>query len=148
FLAIFDHASAPRCTHLSWLAQTFRFQISNLKFAISSHDLASFQRATFNFQSATASGVPKIPCLLSPSLLSKVMLKFYGVLLLSIAVASAADAPARKYVRTPPEGIPIPTEIKSELESGVSSLGHEIDDLKKSLQSKPDVLALLPDVQI
>jgi Prolyl oligopeptidase family len=76
------------------------------------------------------------------------MLKSYAVLLLSVAVASAADAPARKYVRTPPEGIPIPADIKSELESGVSSLGHEIDDLKKSLQSKPDLLTLLPDVQI
>jgi hypothetical protein len=76
------------------------------------------------------------------------MLKFYAVLLLSVAVASAADAPARKYVRTPPEGIPVPSEIKNDLESGVSSLSHEIDALKKSLQSKPDLLALLPDIQI
>jgi hypothetical protein len=76
------------------------------------------------------------------------MLKSYAVLLLSVAVASAADVPARKYVRTPPEGITVPSEIKSELENGVSSLGHEIDDLKKSLQSQPDLLALLPDVQI
>jgi hypothetical protein len=76
------------------------------------------------------------------------MLKFCAALLLSIVFASAEDLPSRKYVRTPPEGIPVPAEIKSELETGVSSLGHEIDDLKKSLQSEPTLLDLLPDVQI
>jgi hypothetical protein len=91
---------------------------------------------------------PNIPCLLFPSLLSKAMLKFFAPFLLFAALSSAADLPARKYVRTPPEGIPIPSDIKSELESGVSSLCHEIDELKKSLQSQPELLALLPDVQI
>jgi len=76
------------------------------------------------------------------------MLKFVVLLLLPAAFACAADAPDRKYVRTPPEGIPVPSDIKSELESGVSSLGHEIDDLKQSLQTQPTLLGLLPDVQI
>jgi hypothetical protein len=96
----------------------------------------------------TDSRGPNIPCLTSPSLLSTVMLKLCAVLLLSISVSSAAEAPARKTSRMPPEGIPIPSGIKSDLESGVSSLGHEIDDLKKSLQSQPSLLNLLPDVQI
>lgn len=102
------------------------------------------------FDHAFASGptAPNIPCLTSPSLLSKVMLKFCAVLLLSIVFARAAEPPTQKYVRTPPEGIPIPSEIKNDLESGVSSLGHEIDDLNKSLQSQPTLPDLLPDVQI
>jgi hypothetical protein len=76
------------------------------------------------------------------------MLKFCAFLLLTIASAAAADTPVRKYVRMPPEGIPVPTGIKNEFEIGVSSLGHEIDDLKKSLQSQPALLGLLPDIQI
>jgi len=109
--------------------------------------LGFLSHATCNLQPATASG-PDIPCLTSPTLLSKAMLKFLALLLLPAALASAADAPARKYVRTPPEGISITSDIKNELESGVSSLGHEIDDLKKSLQSQPTLQDLLPDVQI
>ena len=88
------------------------------------------------------------PCLNPPSLLSNAMLKSCAVLLLSTVLASAADAPARQFARMPAEGIPVPTEIKNELENGVSSLGHEIDDLKKSLQAQPALLDLLPDVQI
>jgi hypothetical protein len=110
--------------------------------------LSKLQLATCNFQPATASIVPNIPCLLSPSLLSKVMLKSCAILFLSLTIASAADAPARKYVRMPPEGIPMPSDIKIELESSVSSLGQEIDDLKKFLQSQPTLFDLLPDVQI
>lgn len=103
--------------------------------------------ALFDHASATASG-SNIPCLNSASLLSKAMLKFAAILLLSVASASAADAPARKYARMPPEGIPIPADIKNDLETGVTSFSHEIDDLKKSLQSQPALLDLLPDVQI
>src|ERR1041385_4530100 len=77
------------------------------------------------------------------------MLKFCAVLLLTIVAASAlAETPTHKYVRMPPEGIPIPPEIKNELETQLSALGHEIDELKSSLQSQPALLALLPDVQI
>src|ERR1051325_10419468 len=66
--------------------------------------------------SSTHSPITNIPCLTFPSLLSKVMLKLFALLLL-----------------------PAPR---------ASTLGHEIDDLKKSLQPKPDLLALVPDVQI
>src|SRR6267378_3543392 len=104
--------------------------------------------AIFGHASETVLAGPNIPCLASPSLLSKAMLKSCAVLLLSTVLASAADTPARKVARMPPEGIPIPTDIKSDLETGVASLGHEIDDLKKSLQSEPGLLDLLPDVQI
>lgn len=76
------------------------------------------------------------------------MLKFFVLLMLPAALASAADAPDHKYVRTPPEGIFVPADIKNDLEAGVSSLGHEIDDLKKSLQSQPTLQDLLPDIQI
>jgi hypothetical protein len=148
-LAIFDHVSATPCTqHLSRAAQSsaLKFQISNLQF----HPmiLPPMILPFHNLQSVTAPAVPNIPCLSSPSLLSKAMLKSCALLLLYIASASAAESPAKKYVRMPPEGIPIPTEIKNDLENGVSSLGREIDDLKKSLQSQPALLDLLPDVQI
>jgi len=89
-----------------------------------------------------------IPCLRSASMLSKAMLKSCASFLLSAVLASAADTPAQKIPRMPPEGVPVPFEIKKELEDGVSSLAHEIDDLKKSLHSQPTLLDLLPDIQI
>src|SRR5437762_3686901 len=103
FLAILDHASAMPCTqHLRLLSRILGFEISNLKFAMFPHDFAindfaSSQLATSNLQPATAAS-PNIPCLPSPSLLSKAMLKFFALLLLPAAFASAADPPASKYV--------------------------------------------------
>ena len=42
----------------------------------------------------------------------------------------------------------MPSGIKAELEKGVTDLGRAIEDLKIRLKSKPELLELLPDVQI
>jgi hypothetical protein len=48
----------------------------------------------------------------------------------------------------PPVGIAVPDAEKAELEKGVGQLGKEIEVLRESLKGKPELLALLPDVQI
>ncbi len=48
----------------------------------------------------------------------------------------------------PPPGVVVPADVKAELSAGVAALGKEIDALRGSLKSKPELLALLPDVQI
>ncbi|HLX62524.1 MAG TPA: prolyl oligopeptidase family serine peptidase [Planctomycetota bacterium] len=48
----------------------------------------------------------------------------------------------------PPKGVPVPPEIKAELEKGAASLGKEIDALKSDLKDKPKLLELLPDIEI
>jgi pimeloyl-ACP methyl ester carboxylesterase len=54
----------------------------------------------------------------------------------------------RGIPRMPPVGIAVPAEVKAELEEGVASLGREVQDLSKQLKAKPEMLELLPDVQI
>ena len=48
----------------------------------------------------------------------------------------------------PPPGIVVPPEVRAELTAGVASLGKLIEALRVSLRDKPELLALLPDVQI
>jgi dienelactone hydrolase len=48
----------------------------------------------------------------------------------------------------PPVGIAVPPETKADLEKGVSDLGRAIENLESVLKSKPELLDLLPDVQI
>jgi pimeloyl-ACP methyl ester carboxylesterase len=48
----------------------------------------------------------------------------------------------------PPPGIKIADADRVALEAGAAALGREIEALRDSLKSKPDLLALLPDVQI
>jgi dienelactone hydrolase len=48
----------------------------------------------------------------------------------------------------PPVGIDVPADVASELQEGADALGKEIDELRTSLKGKPDLLELLPDVQI
>src|SRR5690348_12096770 len=48
----------------------------------------------------------------------------------------------------PPAGIAVPDAERAELEKGVAQLGKEIEALRESLKAKPQLLALLPDVQI
>ena len=79
--------------------------------------------------------------------------RFFGtVLVLSLCevLVLGADGPVagRVIPRMPPPGIPIPPEIRSELASGVASLGLEIQELSRQLKAKPALLELLPDVQI
>jgi hypothetical protein len=62
-------------------------------------------------------------------------------LLLALAVGSDAAG-------IPPTGTPIPADDRARLEEGVTQLGTVIRLLEKELVHKPDLLALLPDVQI
>ena len=72
------------------------------------------------------------------------------VLLMSLSMGLCADPPmpGRASPRMPPVGIAVPPGIKADLENGVSNLGRAIEDLKIMLKSKPELLDLLPDVQI
>lgn len=83
----------------------------------------------------------------------------------SLALAGAAEkkaadakAPAKKAPPAnfqpnprklnPPPGVVVPADVKAELTAGAAALGKEIESLRSSLKAKPDLLALLPDVQI
>jgi hypothetical protein len=63
-----------------------------------------------------------------------------------------ADGPgdnALENVRpVPPKGISLADADRSALHAGVADLGQEIDALRDALKAKPDLLALLPDIQI
>lgn len=48
----------------------------------------------------------------------------------------------------PPPGIVVPATVKAELSAGAAALGREIANLETALKSRPELLALLPDVQI
>ncbi len=58
---------------------------------------------------------------------------------------TAAPAPVRPV---PPPGVALPDGDRAELQAGVVALGKDITVLRHSLQSKPELLALLPDVMI
>jgi pimeloyl-ACP methyl ester carboxylesterase len=70
---------------------------------------------------------------------------FSLILLCALCVFAANPTLAASI---PPAGNDIPANDRQQLEAGVSKLGKEIDALKVSLKSKPNLLALLPDVQI
>jgi dienelactone hydrolase len=67
---------------------------------------------------------------------------FTAVVLATVSLAAA------EVRRIPPPGVAIPEAERAELQAGVEALGKEIDALRKELASKPELLALLPDVQI
>ncbi|MGB8170558.1 MAG: hypothetical protein WCF18_23850 [Chthoniobacteraceae bacterium] len=73
-------------------------------------------------------------------------------LLLSLLFLSAtafAQSPQPQLLkRVPPPGIAITSADRAELSAGVEALGKEIASLAKDLAGKPELLALLPDVQI
>lgn len=79
-----------------------------------------------------------------------------SVLIAAAVIAAAplvmADGPKDNLpdnVRpVPPAGIEIPAADRKALEAGVAQLGQQIDALRTSLKGKPELLALLPDVQI
>jgi dienelactone hydrolase len=68
------------------------------------------------------------------------------------AVVLQADGPGdnlpEKVRPVPPPSISIPDSNKQDLLASVQELGKEIDALRKDLEKKPDLLELLPDVQI
>ena len=74
-----------------------------------------------------------------------------AVFFLTVGVV-LADGPADNLIDkvrpVPPAGIDISQEGRAELQRGVDELGKEIDALRKDLAKKPDLLDLLPDVQI
>jgi hypothetical protein len=67
-------------------------------------------------------------------------------------LAARADGPADnlpdKVRRVPPPGIDVPAGERQELQAGVEELGKEIDGLRAALKGKPQLLELLPDVQV
>jgi hypothetical protein len=73
--------------------------------------------------------------------------------MLIMAVASLpADGPGDnlpdKVRAVPPPGIVVPPAERAQLQMGVAELDNQIESLRSSLQSKPALLDLLPDVQI
>jgi hypothetical protein len=74
-------------------------------------------------------------------------LKPVKILLLVFCVAAISNA-TRADDRMPPPGIPVPENIRRELESGAAKLGRDIEEMRTALKAKPDLLELLPDVQI
>ena len=70
----------------------------------------------------------------------------------SLAWALRADGPSDnlpdRVRRIPPPGIKISAADRAELETGVAELGRELQSLRGELNSKPALLALLPDVEI
>ena len=62
--------------------------------------------------------------------------------------APSADLQPNPRKLNPPPGVVVPAVVKAELTVGVNSLGQQIEALRASLKSKPELLALLPDVQI
>jgi hypothetical protein len=67
--------------------------------------------------------------------------------LLYALCVSAVTLPSRA-ASIPPAGNPISADDRAHLEEGVTQLGNVIRLLEKELVHKPDLLALLPDVQI
>src|SRR5262249_42307187 len=75
----------------------------------------------------------------------------FGVVFMTVG-AARADGPAGNLpdnVRPiPPRGIAIADADRTALRAGVDELGRQIDALRESLRRKPDLLRLLPDVQV
>ena len=73
-------------------------------------------------------------------------------LMLTGAFAVLADGPADNLEtnvrRVPPIGITVPDKDRKELEQGLDALAKEIENTRKAVAKKSDLLALLPDVQI
>ena len=67
-------------------------------------------------------------------------------ILLALTLTAVAQPPPAR--RLPPAGVAIPEKDRTELTAGAAALGAEIDDLRSELKSKPELLALLPDVEI
>ncbi|HEX4946320.1 MAG TPA: prolyl oligopeptidase family serine peptidase [Blastocatellia bacterium] len=67
--------------------------------------------------------------------------------LLFITAFTFAQPPATNKP-IPPAGIEIPAADRAEMQAGVDALGKEIATLRSELKDKPNLLDLLPDVQI
>jgi pimeloyl-ACP methyl ester carboxylesterase len=75
--------------------------------------------------------------------------KILTLLLLFLgSVSSGATTDNPEPNRMPPRGITVPPEIRTQLETETVALGRDIETSKKLLAKKPELLELLPDVQI
>ncbi|HEV8379690.1 MAG TPA: prolyl oligopeptidase family serine peptidase, partial [Tepidisphaeraceae bacterium] len=74
------------------------------------------------------------------------------VLVMILSVVVRADGPADNIVNQVRPIPPVPKAMtagdRSDVEAGVAAIGKEIEALRKELAGKPDLLALLPDVEI
>jgi hypothetical protein len=74
------------------------------------------------------------------------------LLLLAAVALVRADGPednrTDKVRPIPPLGVNVPDADRAELQTGVDTLGKEIEALRASLKGKPALLDLLPDVQV
>jgi dienelactone hydrolase len=59
-----------------------------------------------------------------------------------------AQLPPNPKKLSPPPGIAVPAQVKAELTAGANTLGQQITALQSSLKAKPQLLELLPDVQV
>lgn len=73
---------------------------------------------------------------------------FTGLICFVLFPTSTAQQPAGTVRQIPPPGIEVPAADRTELETGIASLGKEIESLREPLKKKPALLELLPDVQI
>ncbi len=86
------------------------------------------------------------------------IIKLFSVLLisgLSLGPAGAAVTKAagpklqpNPHKLNPPPGVVVPPEVRAELAAGAAALGKLIEALPATLRAKPELLALLPDIQI
>jgi dienelactone hydrolase len=77
------------------------------------------------------------------------LLWLFTVFIAALSGPIAAQQNQPSAVRpVPPPGIAVPEADRAELESGITTLGKEIDGLREALKKQPALMELLPDVQI
>jgi dienelactone hydrolase len=86
---------------------------------------------------------------MNPRLLSILLLCPLALLAAEKKSAKKASFPPEyKIGLYPPKGTNVPPAVRAELTAGVQKLGAEIESLRSALKSRPQLLELLPDVQI
>ena len=80
---------------------------------------------------------------------------FVLCVLLALPTALRADGPGdnipdkvRRIPPLPPANVKVSDADRQDLQAGVDALGKEIDGLRTALKGKPQLLELLPDVQV
>jgi pimeloyl-ACP methyl ester carboxylesterase len=77
---------------------------------------------------------------------------FFTMAFSFLSSAARGDGPADnapdKVRQVPPKGIVLATADRADLSSGLDKLSQEIADLRRNLKLRPDLLRLLPDVEI
>ena len=77
------------------------------------------------------------------------MTRLLTITILCLSVPALLLAQATPTVKqAPPPGIEIPAADAAALKEGIEALGKEIESLRNSLTTKPELLALLPDVEV